>query len=118
MITKASIINYITKRVPDVTVTNIYLTGPKGALSYFRTMTSQSVSELPEYKKEGSYTFTTKNGWPLVALVNPRSFTDSTDELEVEQGAGKAKVKSALKKFLKNKTTSKVLLSTLVTQFS
>ena len=50
--------------------------------------------------------------------MNPRSFTDSTDELEVEQGAGKAKVKSALKKFLKNKTTSKVLLSTLVTQFS
>ena len=113
-----SMINYITKRVPDVTVTNIYLTGPKGALSYYANMTSQSVSELPEYKKEGSYTFTTKNGWPLVALVNPRSFTDSTDELEVEQGAGKSKVKSALKKFLKNKTTSKVLLSTLVTQFS
>ena len=57
-----SMINYITKRVPDVTVTNIYLTGPKGALSYYANMTSQSVSELPEYKKEGSHTFTTKNG--------------------------------------------------------
>ena len=71
-----------------------------------------------EYKKNGAETFTTTNGWPLVALVNPLSFTDPSDEIEVEQGAGKAKVKSALRKFLKTKTTSKMLLSTLVSQFS
>ena len=59
-----------------------------------------------------------QNGWPLVALVNPRSFTDPAEEIECGAGAGKAKVKSALRKFLKNKTTSKTVLSTLVSQFS
>ena len=113
-----SIVNYIEKRVQGVSITNIFLSGPKGALRYYNDHTKQHVSDLPEYKKHGSYSFTTKNGWPLISVVNPRCFTDSADELEVEQGAGKAKVKSALKKFLKNKTTSKVLLSTLVTQFS
>ena len=112
-----SIINYLTKLMPDVTITNIFLSGPKGAQSYCRHLTGKT-DELKEFSKNGSHTFTTKNGWPLVALVNPRSFKDATEEMEVEAGAGKAKVKSALKKFLKNKTTSKMLLSTLVSQFA
>lgn len=113
-----SIVSYLTKLMSDVTITNIFLSGPKGALRYHNSLTGQHSSELVEYKKAGAQTFTTPNGWPLVALVNPRSFTDPTDEIQVDAGAGKAKVKSALKKFLKNKTTSKLLLSTLVSQFS
>ena len=104
--------------MPSVTITNIYLAGPKGALRYHNYLTGQHYNDMIEYKKTGAQTFTTKNGWPLVALVNPRSFNDPADEIEVDAGAGKAKVKSALKKFLKNKTTSKLLLSTLVSQFS
>ena len=113
-----SIISYLTKLMPSVTITNIYLAGPKGALRYHNYLTGQHYNDMIEYKKTGAQTFTTKNGWPLVALVNPRSFNDPADEIEVDAGAGKAKVKSALKKFLKNKTTSKLLLSTLVSQFS
>lgn len=113
-----SIVSYLTKLMPNVTITNIFLAGPKGALRYHNYLTGQHYEDMIEYKKTGAQTFTTKNGWPLVALVNPRSFNDPADEIEVDAGAGKAKVKSALKKFLKNKTTSKLLLSTLVSQFS
>ena len=113
-----SIVSYLTKLMPSVTITNIFLAGPKGALRYHNYLTGQHYEDMIEYKKTGAQTFTTKNGWPLVALVNPRSFNDPADEIEVDAGAGKAKVKSALKKFLKNKTTSKLLLSTLVSQFS
>ena len=113
-----SIVSYLTKLMPNVTITNIFLAGPKGALRYHNYLTGQHYEDMIEYKKTGAQTFTTKNGWPLVALVNPRSFNDPADEIEVNAGAGKAKVKSALKKFLKNKTTSKLLLSTLVSQFS
>ena len=112
-----SIISYLTKKMPDVTITNIYLAGPKGAVSYYTHLTRQFDPDMTEYKKQGAQTFTT-NGWPLVALVNPRSFTDPAQEMECEAGASKAKVRSALRKFLKTKTTSKLLLSTLVSQFS
>lgn len=113
-----SIVNYLTKILPGVSITNIFLSGPKGAARYKTQLTRKTTDDMPQYKKQGAESFTTTNGWPLVALVNPRSFTDSTDEIEVEAGASKAKVKSALRKFLKTKTTAKLLLSTLVSQFS
>ena len=113
-----SIVKYLTKVLPGVSITNIFLSGPKGAARYKTSLTGNRVEDMPEYKKQGAETFTTTNGWPLVALVNPRSFTDSTDEIDVEAGASKAKVRTALRKFLKTKTTAKLLLSTLVSQFS
>ena len=114
----AGIIEYLNQKMPGVSITNIFLSGPKGASSYHRHHTGQNDTDMSKFKKEGSMTFTPKYGWPLICLVNPRSFTDAADEIDCEDGATKAQVKTALKKFLKSKTTSKVLLSSLVSQFS
>ena len=39
----ASIVNYLTQKMPGVSITNIYLAGPKGAISYKRHLTGQPV---------------------------------------------------------------------------
>ena len=70
-----------------------------------------------EYKRHGSAVHKT-DGWPLVALVNPRSFGDPSDTIEVEAGAKKGAIRSALKKMLKTKQSSKVVLTQLVENFS
>ena len=36
-----SIINWLTKKMPDVTITNIFLAGPKGFQSYYRSLTGK-----------------------------------------------------------------------------
>ena len=112
------IVDYLQHKMPGVSITNIFLSGPKGAQSYHRSHTGQTDVDMSKFKKEGSMTFTPKRGWPLICLVNPRSFTDAAEEIDCEDGATKGQVKAALKKFLKTKTTSKVLLSSLVSQFS
>ena len=70
------------------------------------------------YRKTGAQSFTMKEGWPLVCVVNPNTFRDPQQELQCDDGASKAQVRSALKKFLKTKTTSKLILTQLVEQFA
>jgi hypothetical protein len=60
----------------------------------------------------------TTDTWPLLGCINPRSFGDSDEEISVESGASKGQIRNALKKFLKSKSTNKVLLTQLVGQFS
>lgn len=109
-----SIVRWLTQKMPHVTVTNIFLAGPKGADRYARSLGG----ELHDFKKNGSSCFSMKEGWPLVALINPNTFKDPQAEIDVDQGASKAQIKTALKKFLKTKSSSKTLLSALVDQFS
>ena len=70
------------------------------------------------FRKQGSDTLTNCAGWPLVAFVNPNTFTDPQDELNVDAGASKAQIRAALRKMLKTKSSSKLLLTHLVEQFS
>ena len=57
-------------------------------------------------------------GWDMVAFVNPRAFRDHDDELKVEAGATRGQIRSALKRLLKSKSQSKLLLSQLVEQLA
>ena len=113
-----SIVKYLTDKMPTVSITNIYLTGPKGSVQYAKENLQTSHYDISDFKKNGSDTITTTDGWPLICLVNPRTFKSGTEDIEVEAGAGKSKVRAALKKFLKGKSSSKLLLASLVDQFS
>ena len=111
-----SIIKWLSRKLPEVTFTNIFLSGPKGAETYHKRLSGKKL-DLQQFRKTGAHAFTT-DGWPLVCIVNPNMFKDADDELQCQDGATKAQVKTALKKFLKTKQTAKVLLTQLVQQFS
>ena len=113
-----SIVNYLKNKMPDVSFTHIYLGGPKACSRYIKQITNYNQEmDSDEYKRHGSAVHKT-DGWPLVALVNPRSFGDPSDTIEVEAGAKKGAIRSALKKMLKTKQSSKVVLTQLVENFS
>jgi hypothetical protein len=113
-----SIIHWLNRKMPDVTITNIFLAGPKGFASYYRHLTGVTLMDNDTYRKSGAQSFTMKNGWPLVCVVNPNTFRDPQQELQCDDGASKAQVRSALKKFLKTKSVSKLILTQLVEQFA
>ena len=114
-----SIVEYLQKKMPDVSFTHIFLGGPSTCEKYARQVSrwKQDIDSAT-FRKLGSATLTDCAGWPLVALVNPNTFTDPQDELNVEAGASKAQIRSALRKMLKTKSSSKLLLTHLVEQFS
>ena len=76
-------------------------------------------AELDEtvFRKNGSYV-TSSDSWPIIGVINPNNFTDTTDEIVVEAGESKAKIKSALNKMLKTKSSSRMILTELVGQFA
>lgn len=113
-----SIVKYLERKMPDVSFTHIYLGGPKACSRYYRQITGYMKElDLKDYKAHGSTVHKT-DGWPLVALVNPRSFGDPSDEIDVQAGAKKGAIRSALRKMLKTKQSSKVVLTQLVENFS
>ena len=74
--------------------------------------------DTKSFDKTRSAVVTTKNGWPLITLIHPKSFGEAQTELQVDGGESKAKIRSALKKMLQSKSTGKVVLTALVDQFS
>lgn len=115
---------WITTVVPNVHVTNIFL-GVFGACNkYHRSIIGygcfdeQNTIKKVEFNKHNGLHFTTKTNWPLVALMNPTAFHTNDDEMEIEDGASAAKVKSAFKKFLHKKTGSKKVLTAIVDSFA
>ena len=114
-----SIVEYLQKKMPGVSFTHIFLGGPSACEKYARQVSLWKQDlDVPLFRKQGSATLSDCAGWPLVALVNPNTFTDPQDELNVEAGASKAQIRSALRKMLKTKSSSKLLLTHLVEQFS
>ena len=103
-------------QIPDVTVTNIFLGSQRACLNYIRPF-NVTMSET-DYRKQGATTMTTDEYWGLIACINPSTFGDAQDELCVDSGASKAQIRTALKKMLKSKTSSKVLLTQLISQIS
>ena len=112
------IVRWLKSQVDDVSITHLYLAGLSSCSRYLRSITRFD-EKLDEkvFRKEGCVTSKT-DSWPLVGLINPRSFTDSEDDIQVESGASKTQIKSALKKYLKSKTSSRLVLTQLVGQFS
>ena len=111
-----SIARWLSTHIEDITITNIYL-GSKTACEFYIGHYDE-ILNTKEFDKKRSAVVTTKQGWPLITLIHPKSFGEAQQELEVEAGETKAKIKTALKKMLSSKSTSKVVLSALVNQFS
>ena len=103
-------------QLPDVTVTNIFLGTAKACANYIRPFDLHL--DHSEYKKQGAVTNTTDQYWDLIACINPKTFGDAQDAIDVDPGATKAQIRNALKRMLKSKQSSKVLLTQLVSQIS
>jgi hypothetical protein len=111
-----AVIDIINKQMTDVTITNIFL-GTRGVCStYLRKMGLNLDDKL--FTKDGSYSVSDKNGWPLIALINPSTFGDSDEEMEDKEYKTKAQLKASFKKLLKSRSTSRKILSTLSNQFA
>ena len=108
-------INWLKTQVSDVYISNLFL----GKLAKSREhLRSYDVTlDEKQYRKAGSFV-TTSDSWPIIGVINPTSFTDTTDEIEVDAGESKAKIKTALNKMLKTKSSSKVILNEVVSQFA
>ena len=109
------VVRWLRTQLTDVAITNIFL----GKLAKSASHLCYNNVRLDErkFKKDGCYA-TEADTWPLIGVINPNSFGDSQEEIEVEDGASKAKIKSALGKMLKSKQSSRVILTQLVSQFS
>jgi len=104
-------------QVTGASVTNIFVAGPAQAQRYASSQGCYNFNDS-EFKKNLGANCTPENGWGLITLMHPKRFVDSSDEIEVEDGATKAQIRTALRKMLSTKTKSRSLLTTLVEQFS
>ena len=99
----------------EVTFTNIFI-GSKGASdSYMRA--NGGKFDASTFTKQGGCA-SKAFGWDLVSCLNSKNFNNTQEDIEVEEGAKKGQIKTALKKFLKAQSTAKVILNELVDQFA
>ena len=110
-----SIINYIKDKCSDVYITNLYLGSGQRSRQYMLNY-GIAINEA-KFRKQGCFV-AKSDTWPLIGVINPKTFGDTTDEIDVQDGASKAKIKSALTKMLKQKNNSKVLLTQMVHEFA
>ena len=108
-------VNWIKSQVSDVAISNIFLGKLAKSNSHLRSYGSKIDEKV--FRKSGSFV-TTTNSWPIIGVINPTTFTDTTDEIDIEAGAGKAKIKSALNRMLKTKQSSRMILTELVGQWA
>ena len=108
-------VSWLKSQLTDVSISNIFL--GKNAKSKNHLMTYGVELNESVFRKTGSYV-TTSDSWPIIGVLNPNNFSDTTDEIEVEAGETKAKIKSALNKMLKTKSSSRMILTELVGQFA
>ncbi len=111
-----SIAKWLESYIDDITITNIYL-GSKSACEHYVGNYGETL-DTKSFDKTKSAVITTKDGWPLITLIHPKSFGESQQEIAVEAGETKAKIRTALKKMLSSKSSSKSVLTALVDQFS
>ena len=109
------VINWLKTQLTDVFISNIFL-GKLSKSAYHLNSYNVNIDEK-KFRKNGSYVTTSKS-WPMIGVINPTTFSDTTDEIDVTAGESKAKIKSALNKMLKTKQSSKVILTELVAQFA
>ena len=109
------VVRWLNSQLTDVAVTNIFL----GKLKKSERHLIYNNARIDErkFRKNGCYA-TETDSWPLIGVVNPDSFGDAQEEIIIEDGASKTKIKSALGRMLKSKQSSRVILTQLVSQFS
>ena len=109
------VVRWLRTQLTDVAITTIFL-GKLGKSACHLSYNNVRMDER-KFKKDGCYAVEADT-WPLIGVVNPASFGDAQEEIVIEDGATKAKIKSALGKMLKSKQSSRVILTQLVGQFS
>jgi hypothetical protein len=109
------VINWVKSQVEDVYISNIFL-GKMAKSSHHLFSYGCNLNEK-QFRKTGMFT-TESSSWPLIGVINPQNFGDAKEEIEIEDGATKAQIKSALNKMLKSKQSSRLILQQLVSQFS
>ena len=111
----AGIISILKKVTTEVTFTNIFI-GSKGASdSHMRS--NGGKFDASSFTKNGGCA-SKGFGWDLVSCLNSKNFNNTQEDIEVEDGAKKGQIKTALKKFLKAQSTAKVILNALVDNFA
>ncbi len=111
------IATWIQTKVSDVSITNIFIGTSRKCHQYLHQFDGSNGFCDVSFRKEQSITLKNVDGWPLVALIDPKSFNESQSEMNVADGASKLQIKTAFKKMLKSKSSSKKLLTQLVSQF-
>ena len=111
-------VRWLKSTLEDVSISHLYLAGISGSQRYVYNLSDyKQVLNDKMFRKEGCVTINT-DSWPLVGLINPKSLNTETEDMEVQENASKAQIKSALKKYLKSKSSSRLVLNQLVSQFS
>ena len=108
-------VNWLKSQLDDVFISNIFLgknAKSKNHLASYGVEMNEST-----FRKSGSFV-SSSDSWPIIGVINPNNFSDTTDEIDVEAGESKAKIKSALNKMLKTKSSSRLILTELVGQFA
>jgi len=109
------IASWLETKISDLSITHIYLGSQGQCERYARNI---GVDMDAQALKKVKSVVTTSDGWSLISFINPKGFGQAQDEIDVEAGESKARIKSALKKYLQSKSTNKVVLSALAEQFS
>lgn len=110
-----AVIRALKKVTSDVTFTNIFI-GSRGSCST-HSFHSNSKFDDKAFRTTGGCV-STSDSWDTLAYFNPSNFGVVQEDIEVEDGASKAKIRSALKKYLKSNSNSKTVLLALADQFS
>ena len=111
----ASIVQWLKSELTDVSITNLFLGKFAKSSSYIKSFGENMDEKV--FRKNGCYVTTSKS-WPLLGVINPSNFSDTTDEIAVDDGATKTQIKAALNKMLKTKNSSKLILTQLIHQFA
>ena len=112
------IVNWLKTQLDDVSISHLFLAGVAGSARYVRSITNhEQIMNEKVFRKEGCATVTS-DSWPLIGCINPKSLHTTVDEMNVDDNASKAQIKNALKKYLKSKSSSRLVLNQLVSQFS
>ena len=110
-----AVVSILKKVTTDVTFTNIFI-GSKGASSSYMNSCGGKFNGVA-FVKDGGCASKAK-GWDLVSCLNSKNFNNAQEDIEIEQGAKKGQIKTALKKFLKAQSTAKVILNEMVDTFA
>ena len=104
--------------IEDFSIFNIFVGTPKNCENHIRRCTGSIQNfDSKVFRKENALAVASK-GWPLICVISPKAFGDADDEIKVESGESKAKIRTALKKFLASKQSSKNLLTRIVSSFA
>lgn len=109
------IVKVLKKLIPDTTFTNIFLGSRRHSDTH--AILSGAKFDGKKFTKDGGFA-SPGEGWDLVSLLDPRVFGKVQEDIDIDEGAKKAQIKTALKKFLKAQSSCKTVLNSLADQFS